>query len=77
MIAIDLSKQQALDAYPNAIQKINVTGNLNRQNADGQNINVNTTLLFIIEETKETILDFSEGTVKILLMCSTISFVLI
>ena len=77
MIAIDLSKQQALDAYPNTIQKINFTGNLNRQNADSQNINVNTTLLFITERTKETILDFSEGTVKILLMCSTISFVLI
>ena len=29
MIAIDLSKKQALDADPNAIQQINFTGNLN------------------------------------------------
>ena len=28
MIAIDLSKQQALDAYRKAIQQINFTGNL-------------------------------------------------
>ena len=31
MIAIDLSKQQALDADPEAIQQINFTGNLNRK----------------------------------------------
>ena len=30
MITIDLSKQQALDADPNAIQQINFTGNLER-----------------------------------------------
>ena len=30
MIAIDLSKQQALDADPKAIQQINFTGNLDR-----------------------------------------------
>ena len=30
MIAIDLSKQQALDADPRAIQQINFTGNLDR-----------------------------------------------
>ena len=30
MIAIDLSKQQALDADPSAIQHINFTGNLDR-----------------------------------------------
>ena len=28
MIAIDLSKQQALDTDPKAIQQINLTGNL-------------------------------------------------
>ena len=28
MIAVDLSKQQALDADPKAIQQINFTGNL-------------------------------------------------
>ena len=30
MIAIDLSKQQALDANPNAIQQINFTANFNQ-----------------------------------------------
>ena len=30
MITIDLSKQQALDADPKAIQQINFTANLNR-----------------------------------------------
>ena len=58
MIAIYLSKQQALDADPKAIQQINFTGNLAQ---DG-----NTTIFFITEEAKETILDFSEGTVRVL-----------
>ena len=58
MIAIDLSKQQELDVDPKAIQQINFTANLHR---DG-----NTTICFIIEEVKETILDFSQGTVKVL-----------
>ena len=31
MITIDLSKQQALDANPKAIQQINFTGNLEEQ----------------------------------------------
>ena len=55
MIAIDLSKQQALDADPKAIQQINFTGNLDPDR--------NTTMLFIIEGVKQTILDFSQGTV--------------
>ena len=58
MIAIDLSKQQSLDAYPRATQKINFTANLGRIG--------NTTMFFIIEEAKETVLDFSQGTVKVL-----------
>ena len=45
MIAIDLSKQLALDFDPKAIQLIIFTGNLNR----GQNVNDNTTMIFIIE----------------------------
>ena len=52
MMAIDLSKQQVLDANPKAIQQINFTGNLNRQNAGGQNINVNRTTLFVNEAAK-------------------------
>ena len=58
MIAIDLSKQQALDADPKAIQQINFTANLDRAG--------NTTMFFIIEEAKETALDFSQETVKVL-----------
>ena len=58
MIAIDLSKQQALDADPRAIQQINFTANLDR---DG-----NTRFYFILEEVKETIFEFSQGTVKVL-----------
>ena len=58
MIAVDLSKQQALDADPRAIQQINFTGNLDRVG--------NSRVYFILEEAKETILDFSQGTVKVL-----------
>ena len=58
MTAIDLSKQQELDADLRAIQQINFTGNLDRAG--------NTSLIFIIEEAKETIFEFSKGTVKVL-----------
>ena len=58
MIAIDLSKQQVLDADPKAIQQINFTENLDR---DG-----NTRFYFILEETKETVFEFSQGTVNVL-----------
>ena len=58
MIAIDLSKQQELDDDPKAIQQINFPGNLDWA-ACG-------TMFFIIEQAIETILDFSQGTVKVL-----------
>ena len=58
MIAIDLSKQEALDADPRAIQQINFTANLDR---DG-----NITTFLIIEEAKVTVLDFSQETIKVL-----------
>ena len=58
LIAIDLSKQEALDAYPKSITQINFTGSLNRPEK--------TTMFFIIEEVKETILGFSQGAVKVL-----------
>ena len=57
MIAVDLSKQQALDADPKAIQQINFTANLDR---------ANTRFYFILEEAKETVFEFSQGTVKVL-----------
>ena len=57
MIAVDLSKQKALDFDPKAIQHINFTGNLDRAG--------NTRVYFIFEEAKETVLDFSQGIVKV------------
>ena len=56
MIAIDLSKQE--DADPRAIQQINFTANLDRAG--------NTRFYFILEEVKETVFEFSQGTVKVL-----------
>ena len=56
LIAIDLNKQQALDADPEAIKDISFkyitfTWSLNWAG--------NMTIFFIIEEAKETVLDFS------------------
>ena len=59
MIEIDLSKQQALDADPRAIQQINFTANLDRDEG--------ATMFFIIEQAKETVFEFSQGTVKVFL----------
>ena len=58
MIAIDLSRQIELDTDPRAIQQIDFTTNLDRAG--------NTTIFFIIKEAKETIFEFSQGTVKVL-----------
>ena len=52
MTAIDLSKQQALDADPKTIQQMIFTGN-------------QATIFFIAEEVKEKVLDFPQGTVKV------------
>ena len=65
MIAIDLSKLEVLDADSREIQQINFAGNLDRA--------VNTIMFFIIEEAK-TVLDVSQGTVKVLQMCYRILF---
>ena len=58
MMVIHLSKQQALDADPKAIQYITFTANLDRAG--------NTRIFFILEEAKENVLDFSQGTVRVL-----------
>ena len=58
MIAVDLSKQQALDADLKAITQINFTANLDRPG--------NKRFYFILEEAKETVFEFSQGTVKVL-----------
>ena len=56
MISIDLSKQQAPDADPKAIQQTNFIGNQGEEVA----------MFLITEEAKETILDFSQGIVRVL-----------
>ena len=61
LIAIDLNKQQKLDTDTKAIQQINFTENLDRAERE--------TKFFIIEETKEIVLDFSKQTVKLSSFC--------
>ena len=58
MIGLDLSKQKALDSDMKTIQQISLIANLSDSN--------NIWIFFIIEEAKETTLDFSQGTVKVL-----------
>ena len=58
LIATDLSKQHKLDAGSKEINWINFTGNLIR--AEG------TTIISITKEVKETAIDFSKRTVKVL-----------
>ena len=58
MIAIDLSKQQALEGDPKAIQQFFLLEIWIEQDKK--------TLFFVIEEAKETILGFSQGTIEVL-----------
>ena len=58
MIAIDLSKQQALGADSRVIEQISFPANLDRAG--------NTTVFFIIEKAKETVFQSSQGTIKVL-----------
>ena len=57
MIAVDLSKQQALDAAPKALQQINFTANLDTAER--------TRFYFILEEAKETVFEFSQELQKV------------
>ena len=56
LIAADLSKQKALDADPRAIQQIIFTGKASE----------NIVVYYILEQSKETILQFSKGTTNVL-----------
>ena len=56
LIAADLSKQKALDADSRAIQQIIFTG---KASADLM-------VYYILEQSKDTILQFSKGTIKVL-----------
>ena len=55
LIAADLSKQKALDADSRAIQQIIFTGKATNA----------TKVFYILEKSKETILQFSKGTAKV------------
>ena len=58
MTAVDLRKQNELDASPRANQKINFTANLGRADK--------TRIFFILKEAKDNRLGFSQRTVKVL-----------
>ena len=60
LIAVDLSKQKALDADPRAIQQIVFQGVVGGAN------NTKIRLYTILEQSKETILEFAKGTAKVL-----------
>ena len=61
LIAADLSKQKALDADPRVIQQIIFTGKIKAAVA-----NTRVIIYYILEKSKETMLDFSRGTTKVL-----------
>ena len=54
LIAVDLSKQKALDADSRAIQQIILTGKASS----------NVLIYYTLEKSKETMLEFSKGTTK-------------
>ena len=61
LIAADLSKQKALDADWRTIQQIIFTGKI-KAAAD----NTRVIIYYILEQSKETMLEFSKGTTKVL-----------
>ena len=61
LIAVDLSKQKALDADPTAIQQIIFTGKIKSIVA-----NTRVIIYYILEQSNETILQFSKGTTNVL-----------
>ena len=60
-IAVDLSKQKTLDADSRAIQQIIFTGKIKATEA-----NTRVILYYILEQSKEIMLEFSKGTTKVL-----------
>ena len=61
LIAVDLSKQKALDPDSRAIQQIIFTGKI-KWTAD----NTKVIIYYILEQSKETKLEFSKETTKVL-----------
>ena len=60
IIAVDLSKQKALDVDPRVIQQIVFQGVVKGDD------NTKIRLYTILEQSKETMLEFSKGTAKVL-----------
>ena len=61
LIAADLSKEKALDVDSRAIQQIFFTGKIKAAVA-----NTRIVIFYVLEKSKETILEFSKGTTKVL-----------
>ena len=61
IIAVDLSKQKALDVDSRAVKQIIFTGEIKATVADTRVI-----IFYVLERSKETILKFSKGTTKVL-----------
>ena len=61
LIAANLSKQKALDADSRAIQQITFTGKIKSKKE-----NTRVIIYYILEQSKETILEFAKGTTKVL-----------
>ena len=61
LIAAVLSKQKVLDADSRAIQQIIFTGTIKAAVANTRII-----IFYVLEKSKETILEFSKGTTKVL-----------
>ena len=60
LIAVDLSKQKALDVYPRAIQQIVFQGVV------GEIVGIKIRLYTILEKSNKAILGFAKGTAKVL-----------
>ena len=61
LIAADLSKQKALDADSRAVQQMIFTGTIKATVA-----NTRVVIFYVLEKSKETILEFSKGITKVL-----------
>ena len=61
LIAADLSKQKALDVDSRAIQQIIFTGKIKATVANARVI-----IYYILQKSKETMLEFAKGTTKVL-----------
>ena len=61
LIAADISKRKALDADSRAIQQVIFTGKI-KSTAE----NTRVIICYILEQSKETILEFAKGTTKVL-----------